>query len=188
MSVQFGPEWREFENRLLRTPQVTEASLRRAMTASLLLIEGDARRNVVQDTRRLAGSINHRIDGTYPTLVGSVGPNVRYGAAVEFGRRAGAKMPPVDALIGWVRRHFNPAGFTGGAGPGRNRAWRSRERQLRSAAFLVARSIKRRADGGDRMAHPFMSPAYRRNQTRITQAFARVGAQVTTYLAGQRVA
>jgi len=172
VSVQFGPEWREFENRLLRTPQVTEASLRRAMTASLLLIEGDARRNVVQDTRRLAGSINHRIDGTYPTLVGSVGPNVRYGAAVEFGRRAGARMPPVDALIGWVRRHWGPG----------------TPRQLRGRAFVLARSIKRRADAGDRMAHPFMSPAYRRNQTRITQAFARVGAQVTTYLAGQRVA
>jgi len=168
MSIQFGPEWREFENRLLRTPQVTEASLRRAMTASLLLIEGDARRNVAQDTRRLAGSINHRIDGTYPTLTGSVGPNVRYGMVVEFGRRAGGRMPPVDALIGWVRRHWGPG----------------TQRQLRGRAFVLARSIQRRGTP----PQPFMRPAYTRNQVRITQAFARVGAQVTTYLAGQRIA
>jgi len=171
MSIQFGPEWRDFENRLTRYPQVAEVSLRRALTASLLMIEADAKRNVRQDTRRLAGSINHEITGQYPNLVGRVGPSVQYGVYVEFGRRAGS-MPPVDALIGWVRRHAATGSLPRGGA--------NRQRVLYNRAFALARAIKRRGIP----ARPFMRPAYRRNEGAITALFARIGARVVGYLAG----
>ena len=187
MSIQFGPEWRDFENRLARYPQVTEVNLRRALNASLLLIEADAKQNVRQDTRRLAGSINHSIDGDYPNLIGRVGPSVNYGAFVEFGRRPG-RMPPVDALMGWVRRHWAPTAAAETriraarfGGPVRARAWRTAGQDaLRARAFVLARAIGRRGIP----ARPFLVPAYRRNQAAIEGLFARMGARITAYLAG----
>lgn len=185
MSIQFGPEWEQFNRRLIRTPQLTEDSLRRTLTSSLLLLEADAKRSAVRDTGRLGGSINYRIDGAYPRLEGRVGPGVRYGSVVEFGRRAGARMPPVDALIGWVRRHWLPRGASiAGArfrGRARNAAWRGREAELRSAAFVLARAIGRRGI----QAQPYMAPSWVRNRVRIQQAFARIGVRTVAFLAGQ---
>ena len=183
MSIQFGPEWRDFENRLTRYPQVTEVNLRRALTASLLMIEADAKRNVRQDTRRLAGSINHRIDGAYPNLLGRVGPSVNYGANVEFGRRPG-RMPPVDALMGWVRRHWNAA-HTGPVPAGQLRPRRAAGRgvtqdMIRSRAFALARAIGRRGIP----PRPYLVPAYRRNQAAIVALFGRMGVRINAYLAG----
>jgi hypothetical protein len=183
VSIQFGPEWRDFLNRLDRYPQVTEVNLRRTLTASLLMIEADAKQNVRQDTRRLAGSINHRIDGEYPQLVGRVGPSVTYGVFVEFGRRPG-RMPPVDALMGWVRRHWNPA-FVGPLRAGQLRPRRAAGRgvtpdMIRSRAFALARAIGRRGIP----PRPYLVPAYRRNQAAIEGLFQRMGVRITAYLAG----
>jgi hypothetical protein len=119
-----------------------------AMTASLLLIEGDARRNVKRDTGRLQNSITHRISGGGGNLTGEVGPSVRYGLYVERGRAPG-RPPPVSAVAGWARRH--------GISP-----------------FLVARAIGRK---GVRAA-PFLLPAYEKNKGRITDLFAKVGIKV----------
>jgi len=187
VSIQLGPEWQQFDQRLQRTPQQLERDLRRAITSSLVLIEADAKPLAAQDTRRLAGSITHHITGTYPRLVGDVGPSVRYGAFVEFGRRAGARMPPVDALIGWVRRHWNP-GFIGPIPRGQLRPRRAAGRNvsrnaIRGRAFALARKIQRE---GIR-AQPFMGPAFRRNRLRIEQTFARIGVRTVAYLAGQPI-
>src|SRR5262252_9670969 len=108
MSIQLGPEWEAFLSRLQTTPEQMERDMRRTLQASLLLIEADARTLAPQDTRRLSASINNRITGSYPNLVGEVGPSVNYGLFVERGRPAGAKMPPVAALMGWVMRHWHP--------------------------------------------------------------------------------
>jgi hypothetical protein len=88
---------------LNRSPELVAAESLRAMTASLLLVEGDARRNVRHDTRRLMNSITHRIRGQGSRLMGEVGPSVRYGLYVERGGRPHS--PPVAALVGWARRH-----------------------------------------------------------------------------------
>lgn len=88
---------------LARSPEVVAAESLRAMTASLLLVEGDARRNVRHDTRRLMNSITHRVRGQGTRLVGEVGPSVRYGLYVERGTRP--HWPPLAALVGWARRH-----------------------------------------------------------------------------------
>ncbi|HYW88689.1 MAG TPA: HK97 gp10 family phage protein [Chloroflexota bacterium] len=187
MSVQLGPEWEAFLRRLQTTPEQMERDMRQTLQASLLLVEASARSYAPQDTRRLAGSISQRITGTYPSLVGEVGPGVRYGLFVEFGRRAGARMPPVNALIGWVTRHWNPA-FIGplrqgelrprrAAGPGVSQA------AIRSRAFALARAIQRRGIP----ARPFMGPAYESNRARIEAGFARIGLRVVAYLAGNPI-
>lgn len=153
----------EMDARLARMPAVAARELRTAMTASLLLIEGSARSNVAYDTGRTAGSISHQISGSGPTLEGRVGPSVRYGASIEFGRRAGARMPPVEALMGWVGRHPSGRG------------------SRRSQAFALARSIQRR---GIR-PRPFLRPAYRSNRTAINRLFSRAGASVIASLRGR---
>ena len=187
MSVEFDPEWARFMLRLRTSARVMAQEQRQAMQAALLLVERDARANSPQDTRRLLGSITHAINQT-PTaagnivLEGRVGPSVRYGAPVEFGRRPG-RMPPPDALLGWVRRHWSPRGTTARAGRARNRAWGAREGELRSAAFVLARAIGRRGTP----AQPYMRPAYTNNRVRIATAFRRVGLNVTAFLAGRRV-
>ena len=91
------------ERALRRSPAVVAAAQQQAMTASLLLVEGDARRNVRHDTRRLMNSITHQVAGRGNTLVGRVGPSAGYGLYVERGSRP--HWPPIAALRGWARRH-----------------------------------------------------------------------------------
>lgn len=153
----------DMDARLSAMPAVMERELRAALNASLLLIEADARQGVAHDTGRLAGSISSQISGSGLNLEGRVGPSVRYGASVEFGRRAGSKMPPVDALMGWVSRHPRGRG--------------SRRQQ----AFALARSIQRR---GIR-ARPFLVPAFKKNEAAIGRLFSRAGARVIASLRGR---
>lgn len=121
---------------------------RSAMTTSLLLLEADQRRHVAQDTRRLMGSINHKITGGGANLTGQVGPSVRYAYWVEHGRKAG-RAPPVAAVSGWARRH--------GVDP-----------------FVLARAIGRKGT----KAQPFVAPSLTRNRSRINKLFAEIGAKV----------
>ena len=86
-----------------RSPETMAQEQLRAMTASLLLVEADARRNVAHDTRQLMNSLTHRVRQEPGGLVGQVGPSVRYGLYVERGSRP--HFPPVAALRGWARRH-----------------------------------------------------------------------------------
>jgi len=156
----------DMDRRLTEMPAVLARELHAAMQTSLLLIEADARQNAANDTGRLAGSITSQITGEGLNLIGQVGPSVRYGENVEYGRRVGAKAPPVDALMGWIRRHPRP-------GP--------HNRSQRSQAFALARSISRR---GIR-ARPFLAPAYHKNRAAIIAAFERVGARVVAHLRGR---
>ena len=78
----------------------------RAMTASLLLVEADARRNAAHDTRQLMNSIGYRITTERGGLLGRVGPSAGYGLYVERGTRP--HWPPRAPLEGWARRHGIP--------------------------------------------------------------------------------
>jgi hypothetical protein len=144
------------ERGLANAPNTLEDQTRSAMTASLLLLEADQRRMVAQDTKRLLGSINHKITGRGANLTGRVGPSARYGYYVEYGRRAG-KPPPVSAVAGWARRH--------GANP-----------------FLVARGIGRHGT----KPQPFVRPSYTRNVRRIATLFGRIGQRVAQTIVGGR--
>jgi hypothetical protein len=83
-----------------------------------------------------------------------VGPRVEHAWYVEYGRRPGARMPPVSAVEDWVMTKLQIP-------PGRDR---------RRAAFLVARAIARRGIP----ARPFVGPIARdpRWQQRIEELTA----------------
>ena len=78
----------------------------RAMTASMVLIEADARRQVAHDTRSLMNSIAFSVTQERAGVVGRVGPSARYGLYVERGARP--HWPPRGPLEGWARRHGIP--------------------------------------------------------------------------------
>ncbi len=120
----------------------TQPQLRTSMERACLLIEADARTRVAQDTRRLMGSITHRISGSGTSLHGEVGPSTGYGRFVEYGRRPG-KPPPVSAIAAWAHR--------------KNIA----------VPFLVARAIGRRGI----KPRPFLAPALEANRGKIATLF-----------------
>jgi hypothetical protein len=146
---------KELQAGLRAAPATLASETRTAMEASLLLVEGTARTLAPKDTGRLGGSITHSIAGGGASLTGRVGPSVAYGLFVEKGRRPG-RMPPVDAVASWARRHgINP--------------------------FVLARAIGRRGT----KARPFLEPAYRQNAGKIIELFGRVGARVVSRIAGR---
>ena len=146
------------ERGLARSRETVAQEAVRAMTASLLLVEGDARRHVAHDTRQLMNSIGHRITNEGTSLVGRAGPSARYGFYVEFGRRPMRKAPPRAALRGWARRHGIP------------------ERAL----FVLARAIGRRGLPG----RPFMVPALTKNAERIRRLFGASADRIVVRIAG----
>ncbi len=101
---------------------------------SLLNIQSGARRRVKVDRGDLRNRIAHETapDG----LVGRAGTNAEHGPVVEFGRRAGAKMPPVAEIRDWAKR----------------KGIKDYDR----AAFLIARAIKKRGIP----AAPYLFPAF----------------------------
>jgi hypothetical protein len=188
--------------RLDDVPAFTAYLIRVAMTRSLLLIEADARKLAPRDQGRLGGSITHYTLGFGLEQEGHVGPSVQpsYGAPVEFGRKAGARMPPVAALMGWVMRHWRGAVV---GRPGRQRGQRvlpGFERELsqritnkrrppravtpkdvRRRAFGLAIAIRRRGIP----PNPYMRPAFYRNQAEILDEFRLAGRRVAASIAGE---
>jgi hypothetical protein len=66
---------------------------------------------------------------TIEDLEGRVFSSLPYAIAIDQGRTPGARMPPPDALVPWVRRVMNVGGD---------------EDEVRAVAFAVARSIGRK--------------------------------------------
>lgn len=113
-----------------------------AMRRAALLIERDAKKNAPVDTGRLRSSISSEIrtEGIGgEKVIGVVGSNVVYAAAVELGSRP--HFPPPGVLDAWVSRH--------GGGD----------------AFLVARAIARRGTKPSK----FLQRAFESNQVKIVR-------------------
>jgi len=131
------------------------ASLRaanvRAMNASLVLVEADARRNVVHDTRQLMNSITHRVTERGEVVTGTVGPTVAYGLYVEQGTRP--HWPPRAPLVAWARRHGIPV-------------------------FLVQRAIARRGTRARPFLVPALTKNHDKIVARFAAASAQVTAAV----------
>lgn len=107
MALDFRLEGaQELTRTLGRSPRIVSEEERRAMSASLLLLESSARSLVRQDTRRLMNSITSRQRQSGNSLVGQVGPSVGYGAFVERGTIP--HWPPRAPLERWARRHGVP--------------------------------------------------------------------------------
>lgn len=74
------------------------------------LIQGKAREYAPIDRGRLRQSITVRLDnGTPIPLFAEIGTNLKYAAAMEFGRKPGDPQPPPGALLGWMSRKGIPA-------------------------------------------------------------------------------
>lgn len=87
---------------------------------------------VLKDTENLKKDISYRVvekDGDYTLAFEIPG----YGIFVDEGRRAGAKMPPVDVIEKWAKKKGLP----------QFRDDRGRFTTNKSRAFLIARAIGR---------------------------------------------
>jgi hypothetical protein len=111
-------------------------------------VERDAKQYAPLDTGTgIRGTIRTEFD---PDGLGArVGPRASWAAYImEVGRKPGSKMPPVDALIPWVRRHgwgFNIRKSRSTVTyQGVSLAQASYDAQVRGMAFVLARSIAKK--------------------------------------------
>lgn len=111
-----------------------EQAARIELKRSLLNIQNGAKKRVRVDRGGLRNSIAHETSEN--GLVGRAGTNSEHGPANEFGRRAGAPMPPVSEIRDWAKRK-------GIKDPDR-------------AAYPIARAIARRGTP----AAPFLFPSF----------------------------
>lgn len=125
--------------------------LRKGLTASALLVQGEAQRLVPVDTGNLRRTITHRVDSTTVPLFAQIGTNAPYAEAVHEGRKAG-KAPPIQALLGWARRH----GIA------------------RSRVYLIARAIGRKGVKG----RPFLRDALTKTRSQIDGVLATAAKEI----------
>ena len=130
------------------------APLHKLIRTVTLLGERYAREGVVKDTAGLARSIESEAKG----LNGRVFSLAAHALPVEFGRRAGARMPPTSRdgrpgpLVGWLRRHGIPI----------------------EAEFVVARAIARRGIKG----RFFMRKAHQRLRNELPTLIGRTKREI----------
>lgn len=119
--------------------QEFDRTMQRAVTATeeaaILEAKGKGLRGVTGHL--LAGIKGKKISFIYGR-VGIEGPASVYGEVMEKGRKAGSKMPPVDALLRWVQMKFMPSKGITIESP----------RQIKSYAFRIAKSIKAKSITG----------------------------------------
>lgn len=130
------------------TPKM-ESELKRAVSNTARVMEADAKKFSPIDQGRLRSSIYTEYD---PDGLGAtVGPSLPpIDIVMEMGRKPGGRMPPVSALIPWVHRHgMTPRiraknVFVAGSNVGKETAQNAYDANVRSIAFLIARSIARK--------------------------------------------
>lgn len=126
--------------------------IRKGLTTSALLVQAEAQRLVPVDTGNLRRTITHRVDSAAIPTFAMVGTNAPYALAVHDGRGAGKAPPPVQALLGWSRRHGIP----------------------RNRVYLIARSIGRKGIRG----RPFLMNALRAVRGQVDGALNRAAREI----------
>lgn len=133
--------------------QSTPAEMHAAMSEATLVLEAEARSLAPRDVGRLQGSITSRIHGSGTSLIGEVGPSVRYGLYVETGTRP--HWPPRAPLEGWAARHGIPV-------------------------FLVQRAIARRGTAARPFVGPALERTRGRIETIFARIGAKVFSRVAS--------
>jgi hypothetical protein len=136
-----------------RFPAVADKHMRTAMKASLSQIEFEVKPLVPVFQGTLRNSIQSEIEGKGTRMVGRVGSTLKkeeYPAVMEFGRRAGAKMPPPSALYRWVKLVLKVP-----------------DKAVPGVAFVVARAIGKRGIKGKR----FLEKGFKKAQPKIERFF-----------------
>jgi hypothetical protein len=127
------PKLEEQIAKLKASPEVTQRELTAAMGSSVRALESNVRSaasSIIGVTGNYAHGWRSNVEVQSPTsIVGRVASTIKsvYPAVIEFGRRPGAKPPPVSALVEWVKVKLGAT-----------------EQTARNVAFLVARAIGRR--------------------------------------------
>lgn len=124
----------ELEKKLGRFDAAYAAEIRSTMEATLSLVEQNVVSRTPVGVGTLSQSITSRIFGQPVNLAGEVGSSLIYAPVMEFGRRPGARMPPVEPIRTWLIRK-------GIMGPD----------QADKMAFVVARAIGRKGIRARRM-------------------------------------
>lgn len=140
----------------LRPEELYAGPLREYLYKLALVGQAEARRGAKPhggDTGALANSIQTRIDGGTVPLWSEVYTASDYAAPANYGRGPG-KMPPIDAIQAWARRH--------GLGDDR------------STAFLIARAIGR---SGTRGLH-FWEDAEKEMERRMPEFVDKLSSQI----------
>lgn len=135
------------------------APLRKGLTTSALLVQGEAQRLVPVDTGNLRRTITHRVDGAALPTFAMVGTNAQYAVTIHDGRRAGKAPPPVQALLGWARRHGIPS----------------------DRVYLVARAIGRKGFKG----RPFLTNALAAMRGQIDRALGQTARDIEARWGGR---
>lgn len=118
-------ELEQLQARLIRWPQETEGALSWAVTRAAAVAAREMKSSAPKGFSLLTNSIT--VDQKSP-LEAWVGPHVTYAWWVVKGRRAGGRLPPVSAILDWVRvKGLQSDGLS--------------PRQL---AWVIARQIQRR--------------------------------------------
>jgi len=142
MDVTYSIDIENMKKLIAQCPQVFADEALQLLREVVTVLEG----KVVEHTpvgvggeAGLRGSISSDAYIRAREIVGTVGTPLAYGEVVERGRPASQAMPPVEALIPWVRAKLDVP-----------------EKEVRSVAFLVARSIgKKGFKGADMFAKGF---------------------------------
>lgn len=113
------------------------ADMREAVARGMMAIRNTARDLAPRDTGALRNSIQFSVAVGVNGVFGRVYSDLPYAGPQERGTRP--FFPPVEALMGWVRRKM-----LGAYMPGRGVVRRFDERTVRGLAFVVARAISRR--------------------------------------------
>ncbi len=115
----------------------------------------------------LRGNIYTGIKGISPQVLrGVVASRTPYARYVEFGRRAGGRMPPWregTSLYRWVAHKLDPP-----------------DGQIESVSFLVARAIARRGIPASRM----FARAFEQNQSRIDRRIRELLDEIARLIGG----
>ncbi len=142
LEIKVSPETMQ---RLSRLDGQLDALLEKGVMDAGLMVQRDAQKRVPVAFGTLRRSIATRVKHIGGDIVATVGTNLVYGPAVEYGRPAGKKMPPPRALQRWVVKK------------GMNK----------SMAFVVARAIGRRGT----KPRPYLEPALAASQGAIVRHF-----------------
>lgn len=135
-------------NALGRYDATADQELINAMRASTTAIQRSARAKAPVWLGNLSASMQSRVFMIGSVIIGEVYSNASnpiYPLVMEYGRRAGAKPPPVDAIRPWVEDKIGDG----------------------SLAFVIARSIGRKGI----KPHRFLKKAYAENAAAIAGVF-----------------
>ena len=142
-------------------PAICQQELQAATEFGTNLLLGAVLPLVPVDRGSLRGSIQSRVYGEGLDLVGKVFSPMQHALPVERGSKP--HWPPISAIEGWVRRKLDVD-----------------PKEVRSVAYLIARSISKRGTKPHFMFRRGFDASRGRIEARYAQALARITQRLAT--------